>query len=82
MSPYQSQVIDTALADFDTQAAQRQQALQDATLLGVPGAFGGGREGVQLAQYQSASDKNRAALQAGMLQQGLSTSAIKLDNKT
>ena len=70
MSPYQSQVIDTALADFDTQAAQRQQALQDATLLGVPGAFGGGREGVQLAQYQSASDKNRAALQAGMLQQG------------
>ena len=70
MSPYQSQVIDTALADFDTQAAQRQQTLQDATLLGVPGAFGGGREGVQLAQYQSASDKNRAALQAGMLQQG------------
>ena len=70
MSPYQSQVIDTALADFDTQAAQRQQALQDATLLGVPGAFGGGREGVQLAQYQSASDRNRAALQAGLLQQG------------
>ena len=69
MSPYQSQVIDTALADFDTQAAQRQQAISDAAL-GVPGAFGGGREGVQLAQYQSASDKNRAALQAGMLQQG------------
>ena len=69
MSPYQSQVIDTALADFDTQAAQRQQAISDAAL-GVPGAFGGGREGVQLAQYQSASDKNRAALQAGLLQQG------------
>ena len=69
MSPYQSQVIDTALADFDTQAAQRQQAISDAAL-GVPGAFGGGREGVQLAQYQSASDKNRAALEAGMLQQG------------
>ena len=69
MSPYQSQVIDAALADFDVQAAQRQQELTDATL-GIPGAFGGGREGVQLAQYQSASDRNRAALQANLRQQG------------
>jgi hypothetical protein len=34
------------------------------------GAFGGGREGVQRAEYQSASDRNRAALQAQLLQQG------------
>ena len=69
MSPYQSQVIDAALAEYDIQAQQRQQQMQDATL-GIPGAFGGGREGVQLAQYQSASDRNRAALQGQMLQQG------------
>ena len=34
------------------------------------GAFGGGREGVQRAEYQAASDRNRAALQAQLLQQG------------
>jgi len=34
------------------------------------GAFGGGREGVQRAEYQSASDRNRAALQAQLLQTG------------
>ena len=34
------------------------------------GAFGGGREGVQRAQYQAKSDQNRAALQAQLLQQG------------
>ena len=69
MSPYQQDVIDTSLQAFDTQAAQQQQALRDHAL-GVPGAFGGGREGVQQAQYQSQSDLNRAALQAQLLQQG------------
>jgi len=69
MSPYQQQVIDTSLTEFDRQAQQRQQQMQDQTL-GVPGAFGGGREGVQLAEYQAGSDRNRAALQAQMLQQG------------
>ena len=69
MSPYQQDVIDTSLQAFDTQAAQRQQQLRD-DALDVPGAFGGGREGVQQAQYQSQSDLNRAALQAQMLQQG------------
>jgi len=34
------------------------------------GAFGGGREGVQRAEYQSSSDRNRAALQAQLLQTG------------
>ena len=69
MSPYQQDVIDTSLQAFDTQAQQQQQLLRDQAL-GVPGAFGGGREGVQQAQYQSQSDLNRAALQAQMLQQG------------
>ena len=69
MSPYQSDVIDTALTEFDRQA-QAQKATQSAQALGIPGAFGGGREGVLQAQYQSESDRNRAALQANLLQQG------------
>jgi len=69
MSPYQSDVIDTTLTEFDRQA-QAQKASQAAQALGVPGAFGGGREGVLQAQYQSESDRNRAALQANLLQQG------------
>ena len=70
MSPYQQDVIDTSLASFDKQAAQQQQALRDQALLGVPGAFGGGREGVQQAEYMAGSDLNRAALQAQLMQQG------------
>ena len=69
MSPYQSQVIDTALSEFDRQA-QTQKASQSAQALGIPGAFGGGREGVLQAEYQSSSDRNRTALQNQMLQQG------------
>jgi hypothetical protein len=70
MSPYQQDVIDTSLGEFDKQAAMRQQQLRDQAVLGVPGAFGGGREGVQQAEYQTGSDRNRAMLQAGLLQQG------------
>ena len=68
MSPYQQQVMDTSLAEFDRQAAMRQQGISDAAV--AKGGFGGGREGVQLAEYQTQSDRNRALLQAGMLQQG------------
>ena len=70
MSPYQSQVIDTTLAEFDRQAAMRQQAISDAAV-GV-GGYGGGREGVMQAEYETQSDKNRAALQAQLQQQGFS----------
>ena len=70
MSPYQSQVIDTTLAEFDKQAAMRQQAISDAAV-GL-GGFGGGREGVMQAEYQTGSDKNRAALEAQLRQQGFS----------
>ena len=68
MSPYQQQVIDTTLADFDRQAQAKQQTIRDQAV--ASGAFGGGREGVALAEYGAASDRNRAALQAGLLQQG------------
>ena len=69
MSPYQSQVIDATLTEFDRQAQIRQNQ-QAAATLGIPGAFGGGREGVQRAEYQSASDRNRAAIQSNLLQSG------------
>ena len=68
MSPFQQDVIDTTLSEFDRQAAMRQQAIADQAV--ASGAFGGGREGVQRAEYQAASDRNRAALQAQLLQQG------------
>jgi hypothetical protein len=68
MSPYQQQVIDTTLTEFDRQTA-----------LGVPqlaanainaGAFGGGREGIAQAEYANTAARNRAALQAQLLGQG------------
>ena len=57
MSPYQQQVIDTTLQEFDVQAAKGIPAIQ-AQAIGA-GAFGGGREGVALAEYQAGSDRNR-----------------------
>ena len=68
MSPYQQDVIDTTLQEFDVQAAKGIPGLA-AQAIGA-GAFGGGREGVQRAEYKTASDRNRAALQAQLLQQG------------
>ena len=70
MSPYQQQVIDTSLAEFDRQAAQRQQAISDQAV--ALGGFGGGREGVMQSEYQTQSDRNRAALQAQLQAQGFS----------
>ena len=69
MSPYQTDVIDTALTEFDRQA-DAQKAVQAQQALGIPGAFGGGRDGVLPAEYAASSDRNRAALQAGLLEQG------------
>ena len=68
MSPYQQQVIDTSLSEFDRQAAINRQRTRDQAV--ASGAFGGGREGVQLAEYDAASDRNRALLEANLLQQG------------
>jgi len=68
MSPYQQDVISTTLQEFDVQAQKGIPQLQAQAV--AQGAFGGGREGVALAEYQAASDRNRAALQAQLLQQG------------
>ena len=75
-SPYQQQVIDTTMAEFDRQAAIRANQ-QAAATLGVPGAFGGGREGVQRAEYQAASDRNRAQTFANLQQQGFQNAAAR-----
>jgi hypothetical protein len=76
MSPYQQQVIDTTMAEFDRQAQIRANQ-QAAATLGVPGAFGGGREGVQRAEYQAASDRNRAQTFANLQQQGFQNAAAR-----
>ena len=69
MSPYQSQVIDATLAEYDKQGFAGEQQIKDAAY--SSGNFGGGREGAMLGQYQSDRLADRAALQASMLQQGL-----------
>ena len=68
MSPYQQQVIDTTLADFDRQAQMQEQRIRDQAI--ASGAFGGGREGVLQSEFRTGSDRERALLQAGLLQQG------------
>ena len=68
MSPYQQDVISTTLQEYDIQAQKGLPGLA-AQAIGA-GAFGGGREGVARAEYQAMSDRNRAALQAQLLQQG------------
>ena len=68
MSPYQQQIIDTTLAEFDTQTAQGVPQLAANAI--QAGAFGGGREGVAQAQYASDAAAKRAALQAQLLGQG------------
>ena len=68
MSPYQSQVIDATLTEYDKQGRAGEQAIKDQAV--ALGGFGGGREGAMLGQYQSDRLADRAALQASMLQQG------------
>ena len=68
MSPYQQDVIDTTLREFDVQA---QKGIPSIAAQAVGrGVLGGGREGVVRSEYQTTSDRNRAALQAQLLQQG------------
>jgi len=68
MSPYQSQVIDATLSEFDKSRLGGQQQIRDAAV--SSGNFGGGREGAMMGQYNADSLADRSALQASMLQQG------------
>ena len=77
MSPYQQQVIDTTLQEFDRQAQTQEQRIRDQAV--AAGAFGGGREGVQLAEFQTGSDRNRAALEAQLRQQNFGQAVARRD---
>ena len=68
MSPYQQQVIDASLAEFDRNAAIQNQGLRDQAI--QMGAYGGGREGVMAAEALRGQGANRAQLQAQLLNQG------------
>jgi len=68
MSPYQQDVIDKTLEEYDIQAGKGLSGIGQ--LAAKSGNLGGGREGVARAEYQSASDRNRALLHAQMLQGG------------
>ena len=68
MSPYQQDIIDTTMQEYDLQAQKGLPALRAQAI--SQGAYGGGREGVVQSEYQSASDMNRAALHAQLLGQG------------
>ena len=68
MSPYQQDVINTTLTEYDRQRQIAQQGIASQAI--QAGAFGGGREGVQQAEFGAQTLQNRAALQAQLLQQG------------
>ena len=68
MSPYQQQVIDVSLEEFDRNAGIKRQQMRDSAV--AAGAFGGGRDQVMQSEYELGSDRERALLQANLLQQG------------
>ena len=68
MSPYQQDVINATLGEYDLQAQKGLGTFADNAY--TAGAFGGARQGVQEAEYMAGSDRNRAALQAQLLGQG------------
>tara|TARA_R100000655_G_scaffold2210_1_gene9133 strand:+ start:32 stop:796 length:765 start_codon:yes stop_codon:yes gene_type:complete len=68
MSPYQQDVIDTSLAEFDRQQAIQQTGLRDQAIRA--GAFGGAREGVMATEAARGAADQRLQLQANLLAQG------------
>ncbi len=67
-SPYQGQVIDETLRQYDLSRQGGMQDIKDAAV--GTGNFGGGREGAMLGQYQADTLANRAGIRSGLLQQG------------
>ena len=65
MSPYQTQVMDASLAEFDRNAAMQQTGLRDQSI--QSGAYGGARQGVMAAEAMRGNEMNRAQLQAQLL---------------
>ena len=79
MSPYQKEVIDTTMQEYDVQAGKGRQTISDQAY--NVGAFGGGRHGIQMGEYQSGSDRNRAALLAGLYGQGYDQALDRQQNQ-
>ena len=68
MSPYQQDVIDTTMQQYDVQAQKGLTGIGQ--LAAKSGNLGGGREGVMRSEYQTQSDLQRAMLMAQLQQQG------------
>ena len=68
MSPYQKEVMDATLSEFDRQQTIGQTGLRDSAI--GSGAYGGARAGIQQAEYMNQGAVNRAQLQAQLLNQG------------
>ena len=68
MSPYQQDVIDASMTEFDKQSQKGMTGIGQ--MAAQSGNLGGGREGVMRSEYQSDSDMKRAQLQAQLLNQG------------
>ena len=79
MSPYQKEIIDTTMQEYDVQAGRGRQQISDAAY--QANAFGGGRHGIEMAQYQSESDRNRAAMLAGLYGQGYNQALGRQDQQ-
>ena len=73
MSPYQTQVIDATLAEFDRNRQIQEQSIRDQQA--KLGGLGAGRAGVQLAEFGTGAARERALLQAGLLGQGFQQAA-------
>jgi protein-disulfide isomerase-like protein with CxxC motif len=78
MSPYQTEVIDATQRLLDEQRASGRSQLAANAI--NAGAFGGGREGVQRAEYERGRDISDTATLAALRQQGL-TSAQQLQQQ-
>jgi hypothetical protein len=68
MSPYQQEVMDTTLTEYDRQQTIGQQGLRDQAI--QAGAYGGGREGIMQSEYMNRGAMGRGQLQAQLLNQG------------
>ena len=75
MSPFQQQVIDATLGEFDRNKQIQEQAIRDQQA--ALGALGSGRAGVQLAEFGTGAARERALLQANLLQQGFGQAAAQ-----
>ena len=73
MSPYQQQVIDASLADYDAQAKKSRLGLGAQAVSG--GAFGSGRHGIAEAEFDALSNRGRASQLANLRQTGFQQAA-------